>query len=251
VPAPDTLPLESNGIEEDRAALLHPVPPMPRAGPAKVAIILDDGGYGGAVTEEALALDSRLTLAILPYTPHAERTARDAASLGFEVMLHMPMQANGNPARPFPGELNTGMDKETIQELVGKALEAVPSAAGLNNHPGGHFTSDAAAMAQFLEVLQDTGLYFVDSRTIHTSVAYDAAREAGVPAAERHVFLDNKTDHDYIRGQVAELIARAKARGAAIGIGHFRKDTVAVLADVLPKLEEEGVVLVHVSELVE
>lgn len=251
VPDPDSLPLESNGMAEEPAAAPHPVPPAPRTGPAKVAIILDDGGYGGAVTEAALALDPRLTLAILPYTPHAERTAREAAALGFEVMLHMPMQANGNTARAFPGALDTSMDKETIQVLARNALEAVPGVAGVNNHTGARFTSDPEAMAHFLEVLQGTGLYFVDSRTIHTTIAYDAAREAGIPAAERDIFLDNKPDRDYIRGQLAELIERAKARGAAIGIGHFRKDTVAVLADVLPALEEEGVVLVHASELVE
>lgn len=251
VPGQDALPLESAGTDEATAALPAPTPPPARNGLAQVAIILDDGGYGGPVTQAVLALNPKLTLAILPYTPHDAATARDAAALGFEIMLHMPME-NSSASAAFPGMITTAMDTEEIQRLTRRALASIPGATGINNHTGSKFTSDAGSMTGFLALLKELDLFFVDSRTIHTSIAYEAAREAGVPAAQRHVFLDNKADQTYIRGQWDQLIAHARAHGSAIGIGHFRKDTAAVLAAALPELEAEpDLELVHVSELLE
>lgn len=224
----------------------------PREGPPRVAIILDDGGYGGAHTEQILnELDTNLTLAILPNTPHAGDTARRGRARGFEIMLHMPMETHGNGDKPFPGEITTAMEADEIQRLARAAIAQIPGLAGVNNHTGSKFTSDRAAMRAFLPVVRDLGFYFVDSVTLAGSVAFAEARAMGIPAARRDVFLDNEKDPAYIRGQLDELVARAKERGSAIGIGHFRPNTVAVLAEYLPTLDSRGVRLVHVSELLE
>ncbi|HNR31110.1 MAG TPA: divergent polysaccharide deacetylase family protein [Candidatus Hydrogenedentes bacterium] len=247
LPEPNDLPLESNGAAD---AANGPGENQPASlTQLRVAIILDDGGYGGPATEALWALDPNLTLAILPNTPLAEETATQAAALGFEVMLHMPMEIGGN-ARAFPGQINTDMDAGQIRALTEAALEQIPGVVGVNNHTGGKFTADAEAMRAFLEVIQEYGLYFIDSRTTASSVAYTEARALGVPCAARHVFLDNQPDREYIRGQFEQLIAVVKKRGEAVAIGHFRKETVAVLADMIPELEKEGIELVPASEIV-
>lgn len=232
-----------------------PVPPLvPRAtpipyeGPARIAIILDDGGWGGDVTRRVLELDNRLTLAILPHTPFCGETAREAAALGFEVMLHMPMETGGGKW-PHEGLLKTDMDRETIQRLTREAIAQVPGAAGVNNHTGTLFTTDGERLGWFMEVLKGEGLYFVDSRTNSRSVAHATAVEHGLRSLSRDVFLDNDSAPDYIRGQLDILIARAVARGRAVGIGHFRRGTVSVLEEVLPGLEKRGVKLAPLSEL--
>lgn len=246
LPGLHDLPMESNGAAEVLAPAQEPAPEtLPQL---RVAIILDDGGYGGASTEAIWALDPGLTLAILPNTPFAEATATKAVALGFEVMLHMPMETHGDiPA--FPGQIETTMDAAQIRTLTEAALDQVPGAVGVNNHTGGKFTADAAAMRAFLEVIQEFGLYFIDSRTTASSVAIAEARALGIPCAARQVFLDNRLDREYIRGQFAQLIDVVKKRGEAVAIGHFRRDTVAVLEEVLPDLEGENILLVHASEL--
>ncbi len=238
----------SDPPEEPVPPLVPHAPPAPHAGPALLAIILDDGGWGGSVTRRVLELDNRLTLAILPHTPFCGQTARDASALGFEVMLHMPMETGGGKW-PHEGLLKTDMDRETIQRLTHEALAQVPGAAGVNNHTGTLFTTDAERLGWFMEVLKGEGLYFVDSRTNSRSVAHAAAEEQGLRALSRDVFLDNDSAPDYIRGQLDILIARARARGRAVGIGHFRQNTVTVLEEELPGLEEQGVKLVPLSEL--
>lgn len=248
MPPLSRLPLESSDVDtaaDDWITIGATV----SEGPPRVAIILDDGGYGGASTEKALTLDPRLTLAILPNTPFATDTAQRAAQLGFEVILHMPMESQGKN-HLFPGQIETSMTPEDIRKLTESAMIQVPGIVGINNHTGSKFTADAHAMQTFLGVIKDYGLYFVDSRTTGSSVAFREARALGIPTAARHIFLDNELNAAYVRRQFQRLIDAAKKHGAAIGIGHFRKTTVAVLSEILPQLEKENIALVHASELV-
>ena len=82
------------------------------------------------------------------------------------------------------------------------------------------------------------------------SVCRSVARDVGVPFAERQRFLDNENREAYIEAQLERLVADARANGAAVGIGHDRPATLAVLARVLPQLEREGVQCVRLSDLV-
>ncbi len=217
---------------------------------AKIALILDDGGYHRPENEPALELDTGMTLSVLPHTPHGKALAKAAGAAGFEVMLHMPMQTHSKTIKPFPGQIDTDMDAETIKRLTNEAFEQVPGASGANNHTGSLFTCDPERMRVFLDVLKTRGLYFVDSLTISASEAFEVAEDMGVPAAQRTIFLDNSPETAAIEAQFKALVEAARNNGHAIGIGHFRKNTVAVIRELLPTLADEGCQLVHVSELV-
>ncbi|HPC16034.1 MAG TPA: divergent polysaccharide deacetylase family protein [Candidatus Hydrogenedentes bacterium] len=241
----EEVPLDSTGLDEMElgrklAGISTPSDQIPR-----IAIILDDGGYGGPVTARILALDPNLTLAILPGTPFGARTAKRASELGFEVMLHMPMEGAN-----MPGSLLTGMTEAEMRGRLDEALAGIPEAVGVNNHMGSVFTSNANAINRFMNILAGRGLYFIDSRTTPRSVAFDGALKHGIPAGSRDVFLDHQKEPNYIIGQFNHLMEVAKERGYAIGIGHFRPTTVQVLVSMLPQLEKNGIKLVHASELV-
>jgi hypothetical protein len=243
LPPLEALPMETGADEPEPAASAD----TPKK-PARVAIVVDDGGYGGSATEAILALDPRLTLAILPFTPHAADTAERAAALGYEVILHMPMEAD-TPSAAFPGMLRTDMDAAAIREATRAALATVPGAAGVNSHTGSVFTTHPDALTPFLDVLREEGLYFVDSRTTAETVAYSTAEAMGIPALERRVFLDNEATADGFRAAMERLIAIARTEGGAVGICHFRATSAEHLAASLPLLEEKNAVLVHASEL--
>lgn len=232
-----------------------PQPPGPRSkldvNHPKVAIVLDDGGYGGEVTERVLKLDPRVTLAILPNTPDGAVTAERATALGFEVILHMPMETASATVKPFPGQVNVGMPREQIAQLTTDALGQIPGIAGVNNHTGSKFTASAESMELFLENIQNTKLYFLDSVTGPDSKAEAVARAMGITTGRRDVFLDDIADAAEIRRQWAEMVRIARKTGAAIAIGHFRPLTLDVIEKELPKLEASGITLVHASELME
>jgi polysaccharide deacetylase 2 family uncharacterized protein YibQ len=250
LPPFEQLPLDSVDHTGDVPVPETAPPALPAEGTPRLAIILDDGGYGGIITDEILGLDPALTLAILPNTPFVSETAEQALEKGFEVMLHMPMQTHSKTVKPFPGQLNVSMEAEKIRELTRNAIAQVPGIKGVNNHTGSVFTANAEKLTPFLEVLKEKDLFFVDSRTIAATVAMDAAADAGVPAVERDVFLDNSSNPEEIRARLDELADRAKKQGMAVGIGHFRRNTAAVLAEAIPDLKQKGLKLVHVSELI-
>lgn len=220
--------------------------------PARIAIIIDDGGNSSKHAERFLALDNRLTLAILPNTPFATETAERGGTLGFEIMLHMPMETESASEEAVPGTLFTAMGEAEIRELTNKAIDQIPYITGVNNHTGSKFTSNKKKMEIVLDVINERGLFFVDSVTKHTSVAFATALEKGVPAARRDVFLDNEATEANVRRQLDLLLQMARDKGSAIGIGHFQsRATAAVLAAEIPKFAEANITLVHASELLQ
>ena len=238
------------GGSVQRSSRMAPAPPMEWTGPPRIALILDDGGEEPEATEVILGLDRGLTFAILPDTSGGVELARRAAAMGFEIMLHMPMETE-NASQNYPNSLMIGTPADELAQLIDRAREQVPGAIGINNHTGGAFTSDPAAVERLMGYLAMTPLYFVDSRTSARTVAFDLAREYGIPAAKRDVFLDNEPDFTYIENRFNELVATAKRNGAAIGIAHFRPRTAEALVTLLPRLEDEGIRLVPVSELLQ
>jgi hypothetical protein len=97
--------------------------------------------------------------------------------------------------------------------------------------------------------LKKRGLGFVDSKTIHDSVAGDMARRYGLDYAERDVFLDHQDNEVFVENALAKLERVALEKGSAIAIGHPKDSTIAVLNRWLPTLKERGFEVVSVSEV--
>ena len=168
-----------------------------------------------------------------------------------EIMLHLPMEPQGYP-EVNPGErfLGVGMSREDIAAQVDAALNALPGVTGVNNHMGSAATADRATMERLMRVLDKRGLFFLDSMTTSRSVAAESARRAGVPALSSRLFLDQADrDRDQVRRLLARLVSAARATGAAVGICHPYPETLAVLAEELPRYRAQGLRFVTASEL--
>lgn len=214
----------------------------------KVALIIDDIGTDHAAAERVLALPVPVTLAVLPHTPHARRVGKAAPAAGKEVMLHQPMQAE-RPGPLGPGALTLETTETGLHRLLAHNLATVPNARGVNNHMGSLITRHPGHMAWLMEALAGRDLYFVDSRTTRHTVARQIAGEHGRPFLERDVFLDHDPDPAAIEAELERLVATARREGMAVGIGHPRPETLAVLEQRLPEHARAGVRFVPVSEL--
>lgn len=228
-----------------------PPPPLPVVQGPRLALIMDDLGRDLGTMRQLLALPLAVTVAVLPGEPHAAEVADMAATQQREVMLHIPMEPQGYPA------INPGYDAlfvDTPQEKLAARLEAllakVPQAVGGNNHMGSRFTRDVAGMQVVLEVMKARGLYFIDSRTVGSSVAFDIARQKGVPTASRDVFLDNVAEVEPILEQLLALKQLAERRGTAIGICHPYPQTLEALRQAVARDLLAGVEVVFASHLV-
>lgn len=241
---PRPMAVASDGGWESRAI---PAPAI-RTG-AYIAIIIDDMGMDRARAARLAALPGPLTFSYLAYAPDIDAQSRGARANGHEIMLHLPMEPEGRDD-PGPGALRVSLTDEDIRARTASALDRLPLAVGLNNHMGSKFTRDLRAMRPVLAELAARGLLFVDSRTSGSSVGLDVAKQTGVAAAGRDVFLDNEIDARAIRVQLAELERVASRRGSAIAIGHPHEATIEALAQFLPGMQARGLQLVAASAIV-
>ena len=211
-------------------------------------IIIDDVGNNGPLGDRAVALPGPVTLAFLPHTPHAARLARIAAENNKGIMLHAPM-ANATGAALGPGALTQEMTPEELQETLAESLDSIPHVQGVNNHMGSVLTADQTAMNSIMKVVQQRGLYFIDSLTNPLSVAESEALKAGIPTDRRDVFLDNDRSLDGLFAQFQRAMKVAERKGSAILIGHPYPETLDFLEVVLPELIASDEVLITRADL--
>ncbi len=228
----------------------HEVPPLAPGEGARLAIIIDDLGNDRAAADAVFALQCPITISVLPNHSRSTEIAQEAHRRGYQVMLHLPMEAMGDE-RPEAQELRPGMSVGQVSTLVDALLQAVPDAAGVNNHQGSQSTADVTLMDELMPVLREHNLFYVDSRTTAATVAYDTAQRFGVPSGFRNVpFLDDVAEVGAVRKQLQIALHDARKKGDAIAIGHPHTATLQAMRDVLPEAKLQRVRLVFVSELV-
>lgn len=216
----------------------------------RVALIIDDVGYSMDKCQQLLGLDYPLTVAVLPRMRHSSEWTNLAASRGFEVILHCPLEAITPTLDAGPGSIDCDIPEEELSSVFEDNIRDVPLAVGVNNHMGSAFTTHTRAMRTLFQELKERGLFFVDSLTIAGTVTPAVAEETGVRYVSRDIFLDHENNEELIARQLTALKNKALKCGFAVGIGHYRRLTLEVLARELPSLGDEGIQIVPVSDLI-
>lgn len=219
--------------------------------PAFIAIVIDDLGNSREEGKRVVALPGPVACSILPHTIDGSEIADWAHAAGKEVLLHLPLESVGE--KPLgSGGITLDMTESEIRATVADDIASIPHLAGMNNHEGSLITQHPGDMAWIMQVLHSAGPFFyIDSYTSVDSVAYQIAREQGVPTARRNVFLDDVNTEAAVREQWDRLLKLAKHKGFALAIGHPRSMTLKVLEAELPSLAAQGITLVAPSKIVE
>lgn len=216
---------------------------------SRIAIIIDDIGYR-KTDSKVLSLPSNITLSVLPHTPYGKSLALTGFNAHHEIMLHIPMEAE-NGKFLGPGGLTTDMNERSIRKNLKDAFIEIPFAIGVNNHMGSLLTSRPKSMYWIMQFIKEQNVVFVDSITSPKSQAMKVAKQVGVPALKRNIFLDNSLDHINISKQFHLLIKRAKAYKSAIAIAHPHPETIQSLQQLLPLLAQHNIELVPITHLFE
>ncbi|GGF61194.1 divergent polysaccharide deacetylase family protein [Alteromonas lipolytica] len=212
---------------------------------AEIYLIIDDMGYR-PTDDLAFALPTEVTFSILPHTPQGQQFAERAHAQARDVMLHLPMEAQSHKALG-PGAITSSMYQDEISHTIDAALQSVPYAIGVNNHMGSQLTASGDAMQTVMNALQETGLFFVDSRTTRHTVAQQIARQYHIPNARRHVFLDHVLTDEFMNTQWQRLLSLAAKHKKVIAIAHPHPETIAFLQQKLANLPANNIALKAMS----
>lgn len=210
--------------------------------------MIDDWGYHLDNLAIAAGIKQPLTCAVLPGLKNSSLVAEKLHKLGFEVILHLPMEPKGKRGLE-KDTIAINMGRQQMRLILDKDLTSVIFAKGVSNHMGSRITEDTNSSTMIMLEIKRRNLYFLDSFVTAKSVCAPLARKIGLRFARRDVFLDNRDDPEYIRNQISVLKNLARLHGQAIGIGHDRKNTLLALKEMLPQLKNEGYKLVFVSEI--
>ncbi len=237
---------ETSLLVPEKSAL----PPKFPGPDARIVIIIDDMGMARQYTQDVIDLQAPLTLAFLPYAQHLSDFTLPAKAKGHELIIHVPMEPMDSSLSLGPAGLTTDLSAEELtRRLDENIFNAFEGYVGINNHMGSKLTQNVPAMRLVMGALKERGLFFVDSKTIGSSVAANIADEFGVPYAERDVFLDHDEGLAAVMRALGKLEETARRKGYAIAIGHPKKNTIAALRQWLPTLAERGLIMVPVSEV--
>jgi len=214
----------------------------------QIAIVMDDLGLDPKSTRRAIALPSEVTLSFLPYGRASQGLAEEALARGHEVMVHIPMEPEGD-ADPGPNALLIDQSSDQIASLLARQLDQFPGAIGFNNHMGSRFTADVRALLPVMREARVRGLLFLDSRTTANTLAAKIGEAAGASTVSRDVFLDHAAGADGLLAQLDELENTAHAAGRTIAIAHPHELTLDVLEVWTRGLASKGLELAPISKM--
>ena len=195
-----------------------------------------------------------MDVAVLPRLQHSVESAQRVRSSGrHELLLHQPMQARNLSVNPGPGAISPSMTTTDIDAVVRKNLAEIGPVSGLNNHEGSLITESKVKVGKVIEICQQQGIFFLDSRTSANTAAPQAALELGAKIWERDVFLDNTQNRADILEQIQRGLEVANKKGYAIYIGHVwsGSNLAQILQELYPVLKSQGYVFSTVGGLYE
>ena len=214
----------------------------------KIALDIDDVGYRRAYISSLASLRTPITFAIFPYATYSKAIDLKLHKLGYETILHTPMEPVDTALFPGDGALFVQMDKKEIKRKIFTDISRIPYVNGANNHEGSLFTSDKQKICDAVSDFKKKDMFFMDSLTDDNSYAYRCALKQGIPSAQRDVFIDDKPSDGYIANQIKIAAYLAKKFKRVIVIGHPRHDTVQTLMNEIPALKKEGYEFVPICE---
>lgn len=224
----------------------------------KIAIVIDDfGSYDQSGVETLSKCKETLTCAVMPNIDNTEANINQFESLGHEIILHMPMSSHVNLPEDWygPTYIKTTDSPEIAKSKIKDCLKQFPNIKGFNMHIGSGVSRNKVLMSAIYDFANKNNLYFLDSRTIETTIPEESAKETNSLYLGRDVFLEADKNRSYqgVCNRLLETANLAKEKGYAVAIGHVGaeggENTARAILDTIPKIKDMGIEIVPLSEI--
>lgn len=216
-----------------------------------VALIVTGLGLNESATLEAIAkLPDNVTLAFAPYSRTLHRTTAEARNEGHELLLQIPLEPFDYPENdPGPQTLLTGQSPRTNFDRLYWLMARMGGYFGVMNHLGARFTASAADLEPIMEEIGTRGLGYIDDGSSNRSLTSQMARRNRVPFARADAQIDANPSRAAIFEALDELVAKARAKGSAVGVVSALPVSIQAVSEWAAKLADDNVALVPVSAL--
>jgi polysaccharide deacetylase 2 family uncharacterized protein YibQ len=219
--------------------------------PARVAILLRGVGRHDPDKADAIgSLPSAISLGFWPYAAEGKRLASKAREKGHEIIVQVPLEPADYPAsNPGPDALLTSLTPEQNAQRLETLLKRFEGHSGVTNLMGGKMLQSKDSLKPVLEELKARGLLYIGESNNSHATARQLAREINLRFGAAEVMIDAQPSQAAIDKALARLIAIARQRGSAIGIGNATALTVQQVHEWSETLAAQGITLVPVGAL--
>ena len=224
--------------------------------PARILLVVDAFGpvENDSLSAQFLALGITFTGAVLPQYKGTRDWANLLARKENEVLAQLPMEPMNYPQRdPGPGAILVDMPSGQIQRTVKKHLSDIPHASGATSYMGAMALADGGAMSAVMQELKRSEKFYLDARTVPSSVAGERAAQEGVLCFRIDTMLEAPGKYDAqvkaMNRLLDDAVDLARRRGYAIVLAHPDRAALDVLKRAVPKLKRSGVRFEPLSSL--
>ncbi len=220
----------------------------------QLAIVVDDFGYfKGDLLDDFCKIKQPITFAILPDEANSRTVMLKANETNHETIIHIPMEPMSYPKNnPGKNAIYVHLSKKEIIKRMEGYIKQLPLCIGANNHMGSLVTTDEDIMEIVLEVLKRQAMFFIDSRTTTSSVAFSTAQRMMIPSFENNLFLDSPDISDKTFNMKIEKLKKLSAKDKVLIVTHCtNKKKINYLKKFITKAEKLGFEIVPVSKFFE
>jgi polysaccharide deacetylase 2 family uncharacterized protein YibQ len=219
----------------------------------RVGIVLTGLGLNPQATEDAIVqLPPEITLAFVPYTEHLPRWIQLAREFGHEVLISLPMEAEGAAdtslgARVMSAQASAAENLDRLRWILSRS----PGYVGVVTWEGERFLASSAHAVPVLQELALRGLLVVDSRQARSNLVQQQADVLGLPFAKSRGFLDSEPGVEALDRNLQQLEAIAKRGGFGLAMAVAFPETVRRLVDWSKTVGPRGFALAPITGVTE
>jgi polysaccharide deacetylase 2 family uncharacterized protein YibQ len=194
----------------------------------QVALVIAPLGDDLRLARECVGLDAPVAIAVQPFRPFSKEVAELGRMFKREILVYIPLAQDDAGPEEEGGALSAKLKE---------ALDSVPNAVGVTGGDGSG-QADAERRRTIREEANRLGLFYVRMQP--------AEQQGTGPAI---VTLNSEQLTEPLADQFAKLVAKARAVGAAVGVGRPSPEILSILPQQLSEWQASGVEVVPVSKL--
>jgi len=219
---------------------------------AKMAFFIQDFGFeANKTTTDFLSFPEPLTVGLIPSKRLASWTAQIANEYRKEIIIQIPMEPIPRSYAEYSkNTIKLHYSEQKLRMQLSEAMQSIPNFAGFSNFFGSKVLEDTRVMTIVFSELKDHYGFFIESESPRKSVTKMVAKKVGVPFETVHVTIDSIATQQQIQDTLHHFAITALKTGKILIASKPSSTLIAALNESLPDLNQWGIRLVYVSEIV-